>query len=212
MTAVQHHGFEFEDLVIQKITNLSKNNYQQLIPNKANCSFDIVQDDKYSNFNFSIKASKSLNIACGDCLRFYNHCKHDEFYMVVGLWRQVSDKKVYDKIYKVKFQPINFEKIWGTIDINELINFVNYVKNIPPGKAAQQEHKTHWKKIRNQLEENKNALVRINAKIDSGYQRRVQCSIQINKLIDMSFPVEVYSTEYLGLPLPYEQNSKARNS
>ena len=68
------------------------------------------------------------------------------------------------------------------MNYNQLAEYVDYIKNIPAGKQAQQETKTERTVLKNCISD-KNALVKIHPKVDSKNQRRVQCSVKINELI-----------------------------
>lgn len=212
MTANQNHGFVFEDSVIKDITGYSKDEYQKLLPKGYVASMDIFKDI-HSADNYSIKVmGAGGSIGCGDILRFYNHCINDVFYMVIGVWRQISNEiKRYDKIYEFKIEPHNFHKIWGSIDQTELEQFVDYVKSIPTGLQGQSQNKLLWKQKRNAiLAKSQGHIVKIDAKIDSGSQRRVQCSIKIDNLIQQGIPYTLYTETYRGITLPYEQESPPR--
>ena len=43
----------------------------------------------------------------------------------------------------------------------------------------------------------------IDAKVDSGKQRRVQCSFKIKKMIEAGIPYQEFTDEYRGILLPY---------
>ncbi len=53
-------------------------------------------------------------------------------------------------------------------------------------------------------------LMKIDAKIDSKNQRRVQCSVKIDDLINAGLTVTKYTDNYHTIKLPYVQDSKPR--
>ena len=65
--------------------------------------------------------------------------------------------------------------------------YVDYIKNIPAGREAQQETKTERTVLKNCVEDKK-ALFKIHTKVDSKKQRRVQCSVKIKELIKADIP------------------------
>ena len=73
------------------------------------------------------------------------------------------------------------------MNYNQLAEYVDYIKNIPAGKNAQQETKTERTVLKNCIED-KNALVKIHPKVDSKKQRRVQCSLNIKELLKADIP------------------------
>jgi len=209
---VQNHGVLFEDSMIRAITGLSKDEYQDKLPNAYTASMDVVKGIE-SDANFSIKVSKDgKSIGCGDILRFIRHCRDDEFIMVVGAWRQVSPTvKRYDTIYEFYMRPEHYAILWDSITEEVMTPFVDYVKSIEPGKAAQMANRKLWKQRRQAIYDSYGqGLCAIDAKIDSKNQRRVQCSIKIQKLIESKVEHVKYETEYKGITLPYEQNSGPR--
>ena len=76
------------------------------------------------------------------------------------------------------------------MNYNQLAEYVDYIKNIPAGKAAQQETKTTRTILKN-CTEDKKALFTINPKVDSKKQRRVQCSLKIKDLIKAGIEYKV---------------------
>lgn len=211
MTESQNHGVLFEDEVIKKITGFKKEEYEKFLDKAYTASMDIHKGI-HSEENFSIKV-KGLKgrINCGDIENFYNHCLHNEFFMVLGLWKQVQNIKRYDQIYEIKFEPKNFHKIWGTIPLQDILDFKKYVTSIPKGPAGQSANRTLWRQKRNAILANSSGhIITIDAKIDSGSQRRVQCTLKLDQLTQLGFPYTVYTTSYRGIPLPYEQESPPR--
>jgi len=209
---VQNHGVLFEDSVIRAITGLSKDEYQLLLENAYTASMDVVKGIK-SEVNYSVKVSKDgKSIGCGDVLRFIRHARDDEFTMVVGAWRQITPEvKRYDTIYEFNIRPADYPTLWAGITEEAVRPFVEYVKSIPPGKEAQLANRKLWKQHRQAIYDTYGqGLCAIDAKIDSKNQRRVQCSIKIDKLINSGIEYVKYETEYKGITLPYEQASSPR--
>jgi len=209
---VQNHGVLFEDSIIRAITGLSKDEYQTKLENAYTASMDVVKGIE-SDANYSVKVSKGgKSIGCGDILRFIRHCRDDEFTMVVGAWCQVSPTvKRYSAIYEFDIRPTDYVKLWNSITEEVMQPFVDYVKSIAPGKTAQMANRQEWKKRRQAIYEiYGRGLCAVDAKIDSKNQRRVQCSIKINELINSGIEHRKYETEYKGITLPYEQTSSPR--
>jgi hypothetical protein len=209
---VQNHGVLFEDSVIRAITGLSKDEYQTLLENAYTASMDVVKGIE-SDVNYSVKVSKDgKSIGCGDVLRFIRHTRDDEFTMVVGAWQQITPTvKRYDTIYEFNIRPTDYATLWASITEDVVQPFVEYVKSIPPGKEAQMSNRKLWKERRQAIYDTYGqGLCAIDAKIDSKNQRRVQCSIKIDKLIDSGIDYIRYETDYRGIKLPYEQTSSPR--
>jgi hypothetical protein len=209
---VQNHGVLFEDSIIRAITGLSKDEYQSKLENAYTASMDVVKGIE-SNTDYSIKVSKDgKSIGCGDLLRFMRHSRDGEFTMVVGAWQQITPTtKRYNTIYEFNITPADCPKLWDRITEEVVQPFVEYVKSIEPGKSAQMANRKLWKERRQAIYDvYGQGLCAIDAKIDSKNQRRVQCSIKIDKLIDSGIEYIKYETEYKGIKLPYEQTSSPR--
>ena len=210
---VQNHGLVFEDKVIQRITGMPKLAYQSLLKNGYTSSMDIHKGYN-SDHNYSIKTSKDGKaIGCGDILRFTRHCESEPFKIVSAAWTQINNKtKLFNKVFEFDITPKQYAVLWGGITPDKLEPFVNYVKNIPHGSAGQAANKDLWKQKRDIIyEECGKGIATIDAKIDSKSQRRVQCSIKIQDMIDVGIPFVKYDIEYKGIILPYEQESSPRS-
>jgi hypothetical protein len=210
---VQSHGVLFEDSVIRAITGLSKDEYQTKLENAYTASMDVVKGIE-SDADYSVKVSKDgKSIGCGDILRFVRHCRDGEFTMVVGAWCQVTPEiKRYNCIYEFDIKPDHYAKLWAGITEQSLEPFVEYVKSIPHGPEGQLAHQKLWKQKRKDIYNlHGQGICKIDAKVDSKKQRRVQCSVKIRDLIaTKEITHRKYETEYKGIKLPYEQDSGPR--
>ena len=175
---VQAHGNYYEDLKTRQITGLGKAEYDALKENGYTSGMDIMKGLMSAN-DYSIKTTNGNRIDCGDILR---RRQENEYHLVVAQWEQCGDNKVFYNEYTFFITPDLEQKLWGRMNYNQLAEYVNYIKNIPAGREAQQETKTERTVLKNCITD-KNALVKIHPKVDSKNQRRVQCSVKINELI-----------------------------
>ena len=175
---VQAHGNYYEDLKTRQITGLSKVYYDSLKENGYTSGMDIMKG-LLSISDYSIKTTNGNKIDCGDVLR---RRQETDYILVVGVYSQVGDNKVFHTEYTFYIKPEHEQKLWGRMNYNLLAEYVDYIKNIPAGKEAQQETKTERTVLKNCISDN-NALMVIHPKVDSKKQRRVQCSVKINELI-----------------------------
>ena len=180
---VQAHGNYYEDLKTRQITGLSKAEYDALKDNGYTSGMDIMKGLLSVN-DYSIKTTNGNRIDCGDILR---RRQENEYHLVVAQWEQCGDNKVFYSEYTFYIRPEHERKLWGKMNYNQLAEYVDYIKNIPAGKNAQQETKTERTVLKNCIED-KNALVKIHPKVDSKKQRRVQCSVKIKELIKADIP------------------------
>ena len=180
---VQAHGNYYEDLKTRQITGLSKVDYDALKENGYTSGMDIMKG-LLSISDYSIKTTNGNKIDCGDVLR---RRQETDYNLVVGCYSQVGDNKVFHTEYTFYIKPEHEQKLWGRMNYNLLADYVNYIKNIPAGKKAQQETKAERTLLKNCVSD-KNALVKIHPKVDSKKQRRVQCSVKIKELIKADIP------------------------
>lgn len=208
---VQAHGNLFEDQIIRKIAGVSKVEYEKLIPNAYTSPMDIhagVKSDK----SYSIKASKGKNIGLGDMLSFYKELHSGEFIMVVGLWEQLtSSEKSFHTVYEFKINKGYGKALFGDVSESDIVEFRNWISNIPEGKDAQQRNSPIWKAKRDKLEKEFSPVIKFCAKIDSKKQRRLQAGTHIDDLIDAGIPFTKYCNEYVGIPLPLKIAGSKRN-
>ena len=180
---VQAHGNYYEDLKTKQITGLSKDEYDALKENGYTSGMDIMKG-LLSVSDYSIKTTSGNKIDCGDILR---RRQETDYNLVVGCYSQVGDNKVFYSEYTFYIRPEHEHILWGRMNYNQLAEYVDYIKNIPAGREAQQETKTERTVLKNCIED-KNALVKINPKVDSKKQRRVQCSVKMSDLIKARIP------------------------
>ena len=183
---VQAHGNYYEDLKTRQITGLSKADYDALKENGYTSGMDIMKG-LMSPYDYSIKTSKGNTVDCGDILR---RRQETDYNLVVGCYSQVGDNKVFYSEYTFYIRPEHESILWGRMNYNQLAEYVDYIKNIPAGREAQQETKTERTVLKNCISD-KNALVKIHPKVDSKKQRRVQCSVKINELMKAGIEFQV---------------------
>lgn len=191
MAEVQAHGNAYEDYKIYNLTGLSKKEYDKLKKNGYTSPFDLVKDLKV-DFDGAIKTTGNNTICCSDIQRMYGH---GDYTLIVGVYNQVDNKKVFHTEYQFFIKKEDFDKLWGNTSVEKLNEYVNKVKSIKHGKEAQEEYQKvadFWK-----LDvKDDNALFVINPKVDSKKQRRVQCSLHIDKLIASGIKYKKSSIEY----------------
>ena len=180
---VQAHGNYYEDLKTRQITGLGKAEYDALKENGYTSGMDIMKG-LMSAYDYSIKTSKGNTVDCGDILR---RRQETDYNLVVGCYSQVGENKVFHTEYTFYIKPEHEQKLWGRMNYNLLAEYVDYIKNIPAGKQAQQETKTERTVLKNCVEDKK-ALFKIHPKVDSKKQRRVQCSLNIKELLKADIP------------------------
>ena len=180
---VQQHGNFYEDLKTRQITGLDKKSYDSLKDSGYTSGMDIMKGLLSAN-DYSIKTTGCNVVDCGDILR---RRQEEKYNLVVAVWEQVGMTKIFHTEYTFYISPSDTQKLWGRMNYNLLAEYVDYIKNIPAGKTAQQETKEERTLLANCVGD-KNALFKIHPKVDSKKQRRVQCSLNIKELLKADIP------------------------
>ena len=195
---VQAHGNYFEDLKIRELTGFSKDEYDSMKDNGYTSSMDIVKG-LHSDKDVSIKTTKGRKVDCGDILRRRSETEYD---IIIGVWDQVGDSKIFHTEYTFHIKPEHETLLWGRMSYEKLREFNEYIKSIPEGRTAQKETKVE-RQVLKTITEDADAQMKIHPKVDSKKQRRVQCSFNIDKLIKVG-------VEYEARPIRLTIDSKTR--
>jgi len=213
MAANQNHGEIWEDLVVQKITGLPKKEYDQTKHNGYTSKWDI--DKPYDLM--SIKTTGGDGVGMGDIERFYDSLdptiQPSPWTLSVAVYEQINDTyKEFQRVYEFNIDPTQHGSLFTGIPKQEIAEFAEYVRTIPPGKQAQTANIKLWKEKRQKLFEQYGGekIAGIDAKIDSGSQRRTQSGIKISEVIKAKIPHTIYNKDYKGIPLPLRIESPRR--
>ena len=191
MAEVQAHGNKYEDYKIRQLTGLSKKEYDKLKKNGYTSPFDLVKGLKVG-FDGAIKTTGNNTICCSDIQRMYGH---GDYTLIVGVYNQVDNKKVFHTEYQFFIKKEDHDKLWGNTSVEKLNEYVNKVKSVKHGKESQEKYQKVAESWKLEVTDD-NALFVINPKIDSKKQRRVQCSLHIDKLIAAGIKYKENSIEY----------------
>ena len=161
-------------------------------------SMDIVKG-LHSDKDVSIKTAKGRKVDCGDILRRRSETEYD---IIIGVWDQVGDMKIFHTEYTFHIKPEHETLLWGRMSYEKLREFNEYIKSIPEGRTAQQETKVE-RQVLKTITEDADAQMKIHPKVDSKKQRRVQCSFNIDRLIKAG-------VEYEARPIRLTIDSKTR--
>lgn len=178
MAEVQLHGNIYEETVILDVTGLDKASYDNTKKNGYTSVWDIEKGE-YSDSDISIKTTGNNTVCMGDVIRMMTHTNYD---LVVGVYTQDGDTKVFTTQYTFHITDADTSKIWGSMEKEEVAAFVDFVKAIPHGKEGQLSTKEYRNAFLSEVQD-KSALMTINPKVDSKKQRRVQCSMKLDELL-----------------------------
>ena len=177
---VQAHGNYYEDLKTRQITGLDKKSYDALKENGYTSGMDIMKG-LLSVSDYSIKTTGSNSVNCGDLLR---RRLETDYNLVVGVYEQCGENKVFHTEYTFYIRPEHEQKLWGSMSYDQLKEYDDFIKSIPYGAelATKAERASRKKSI-----SDKDALFTINPKAYS-LQRRVQCTLKIMQMIKAGIP------------------------
>jgi hypothetical protein len=178
MAEVQAHGNSFEDMIIRERTGLSKEEYDKLKENGYTSTYDLC-NGLIVDYDGSIKTTGSKVICCSDILRMMSH---QEYRIIVGCYDQVANQKVFHTQYEFNIRPKDYHTLWGDMKYEDVKNYVNKVKTVQKGKEGQQQYQLVAESWKSEVQSDKSMFM-INPKVDSKNQRRVQCSIKLDDLI-----------------------------
>jgi len=180
MAEVQAHGNDYEDHIIFQRTGLSKNEYDKLKTKSGYTSpFDLV-NGLLVDYNASVKAAKTNVVCCADAIRMFSH--NEPYQMIIGCYTQIKGIKKFHTQYEFYITVYEHRLLWGDLEYESLVEYVEKIKSVEHGRVAQAEYQKVASSWKTKLNVN-NSLFIINPKIDSKKQRRVQCSIHLNKLL-----------------------------
>ena len=186
-TQSQSHGLFWDSEIRVQVFGLS-----QCINDTK--KYDIeAEENKFDHLeNVSIKTSSNNNIDCGDILRFFNGDFSKKYTIILIRYLQKSDIKCIKEIIEIAYTSALRDHLFGSISLNCLQQYVDFIKAIPSGPVAE-EIKREYKLQKNTLQNTYNMRINISPKVDSGKQRRVQCSIpKVNELLEQ-FPEIIIS-------------------
>jgi len=194
---VQAHGNIFEDIKTRELTGLGKKDYDKLKKNGYTSAMDIVKG-LHSDVDGSIKTTGSNSVNCGDIIRRRQELEYD---MIVGVYDQVDGNKIFHTEYTFHIKPVNESILWGLMNFNLLKEFDDYIRSYNGTKEDRDSRKKEREEYKKQIQD-PNALMKINPKL-SGKQRRTQCTLHIDKLIESGI-------EYEARPIRITVSSKSR--
>lgn len=186
-TQSQAHGLFWDNEIRVKVFHLGqcKNDTKKYDIDASENHFDPEE-------NVSIKTSSNNNIDCGDICRFYDGSFSEKYTIMLLRYSQQGAFKRIKEIIEINYCPELRDYLFGSITEAELHDYVSMIKAIPKGSVSD-EVKNAYKARKNELQNAHNMKINISPKVDSGSQRRVQCSIPKVEQLLVRFPELVIS-------------------
>lgn len=184
----QSHGKIYEMRIQKEVFNLTEEEMEKHLPTSHYDIEGVFNNNKNCpNVNISIKSSKSRTIDCGDIIRFLNSTNTK---LICVKFEQVKKQKIaYETIcFDLEEYLSLLEKSMDGDYINwyqRLEEYVHYIKNDLPKRGRVNQGEYPYLEKKKALSQSLTHF-QINPKVDSKTQRRVQCSIRMGVLKDLS--------------------------
>ena len=209
-TSNQMHGKSFENCI--KSSNRIFSHAAADRARSPNERFDIAsEDDTEHGLNTSIKATGSNSVGLSDAREFWKSMEFLPYRFLIGKWKQDQGNKKFTEIHEIILKGKYKDILLGSLSLEDVTEFHKIIRSHGPGpeqqKKAQNCVKEHRKKI-----DGLGGLVKLNPKIDSKNQRRLQCSISLSALvknIDQD-DYTLHKGRYNNLVLPFSIISSPR--
>ena len=187
MTRHQGHGTSFEDMI--KGSGFFGGSANSRRPMTS--AFDIeARFDKTLNLPTSVKVAKGNSITLSDARRFWSISQ--PFRMLVGSYRQRSSTKVFYTVHEFIVHGTMIHTLRGSIRQEDVAAIHDGIAMRVFGPGCHQNARA-WVRAEVNAMSSRRGLVALNPKIDSKGQRRLQCSVLLSNLRDMTS----YSPAYL---------------
>ncbi len=179
MTNNQLHGKKFEDFVkgCGRFPGSSDSG------RSATASFDIeAQFDRERGLPTSIKATGNKLIGLSDARRFWTI--DQPIRMIVGAYRQLPDRKAFSVVHEFLLSPEALGSLRGCVTLNEVRELHEGI-SLTRFQLGGESNARAWVRAAKAVIENRLGAIRLNPKIDSKGQRRLQCSVPVNTLVEI---------------------------
>jgi hypothetical protein len=167
MPESQAHGKIIENNIRREVFGLDPGT-NHISKYDINC-----EENTITGKDISIKVTGNKNIDCGDIERFIN--SHGQM-IVIAYYQTDENTKTIHKTYLFELNEKHTEKM-AELDKQCISAYVGEVKSLPYGIIPKDQR--YYKETKKCLETD---YLKIHPKVDSKTQRRVQCSLNIEKM------------------------------
>ncbi len=175
-TERQAHGFIFQNWVLRKFLDLAYSGEWD-IPAKIN---------HLTHKPVSIKTAKwKCGVCLGDATIQFNI--NQDFEMLLAFYENSGSRKRVVNLKLISLTKEKWRELWGNMAREDLEKFNNFVRNKSCRNLSGDEltkFRQDVQKIKKELFVNYDGKITINPKIDSKGQRRVQCTLPFEVLIN----------------------------
>jgi hypothetical protein len=187
----QEHGFTIENAIRKKVFLLEEENNSTSIHD-----IEHTKNRFNPNENISIKATTTKIIGCGDIDRFtsYDFTKENTIIICRYNIKNLCINPI--ETIEISYTKELHQYLFGSCPKEILLAYINHIRNIPHGLIPKKDRTYLIEKKEIQSKYNMNCI--INPKVDSKTQRRVQCSFNLDKIVN-KFPKLIISKNTDGV-------------
>lgn len=169
--------------------------------------FDIAAGDDFNcGRPTSVKSAKGKSVALSDARRFWRSFDEAPYRVLICKYEQIGNVKTCGEIYEFILQKEHRAVFFGDVKYEEIAEFHENIglARFPEGRHA--DARQAARRLKNSLKHRLGILV-LNPKIDSGKQRRLQCSAGLEDLTkhfgkpDTGYRLHIRNIGDLLLPL-----------
>jgi hypothetical protein len=177
---VQKHGFIWEKEIICNIYGATNEEVKNI---KYNSQYDLpAKYNRLDNCNISVKTTKitsphkKTTVCMADCLNLFDTVSSGQpiHMVVIHYIQETSNTKKIKKIIEIDL-TYSHDLLFGTITRSQIEELDKAIKSVPTKRRITKQESKKLKSMRDFLHETRGAIY-LNIKIDSKYQRRLQCS------------------------------------
>lgn len=203
-TQSQGHGFYWDSEIRERVFKLSpcKNDTKK---------YDVNHNENIFNHNenVSIKVSKNNGFGGGDILRFFNIDTDKKCTIIFIRYKQEVGYKKIEEILEIDYTQELKDHFFGDVTEDVLTEYVNYIKSIPKGKVSASVKKTYLDR-KKEIQEEYKMNIGISPKVDSKSQRRVQCAIDVDNILEKFIIYKSNKPEVRGIMITESIKSEPR--
>lgn len=182
MSNNQLHGKTYEDYIKASFR------WSADCARKPSSIWDIENTyDKQYNLPTSIKCTKNNIVCLSDARRFWEIS--NDYRMLIAIWKQSNDVKIFYKLYEFLICNDEHKRLLNNITKKDIYDFHNNLLEYKFGYHV--EARQYAKSVKNKLQQYSDII--LNPKIDSQTQRRLQCSIKIDTLLNNIKKYTIYN-------------------
>lgn len=172
----QGHGLFWDSQIRVKVFGL-----EPCINDTKKYDIEHTENKLNENENVSLKTLGAKNIGLGDALRFFDADFTRKYTIILVRYKQAGEYKSIHEIVEIDYTAELRNYLFGTATLADIQVFVDHVRSIAAG-PVDPETKRKYKSMKKDLESKHGMRISINPKVDSKKQRRVQCSVSVERL------------------------------